>query len=144
MGTGNSGYEISGTAGAADAGYTGGTRSHHSMADNKGALTSKYPITNGYFGSKGSTSNVRRIESDNPISTAADFYGKAAKGGIEKPMPNGKGVMTCLSDGTIITMRRISSSDGSPAVDINISKSNDPAGIKRQKIHFLRRRNEGD
>ena len=67
MGTGSSGYGISGTAGAGDAGYKGGTGSHHSIADNKDALTSKYPLRNGYFGSKGSSSSVdgsnRRIQS---------------------------------------------------------------------------------
>lgn len=142
MGTGSSGYGISGTAGAGDAGYKGGTGSHHSIADNKDALTSKYPLRNGYFGSKGSSSSVRRIESEDPVSTATDFYEEAAKGGVEIALDNGKGVKSEMANGTKITMRPVSSSDGSPAVDINISKSNDPAGIKQQKIHFIWRRDE--
>ena len=144
MGSGSSEYNISGTSGSRDAGYNGGTGSQHSIADNKAGLTERYPLRKGYFGSKGSNSSVRRVESDDPSSTSKDFYDRAAKGGIETPLPNGKGVMTGLSDGTIVTMRQISSSDGSPAVEINISKSNDSAGIKGQKIHFVRRHNEGN
>ena len=102
----------------------------------------KYDFKDGYFGSKGSSSKVRRIESDDPIATASDFYKKATKGGIETPLRNGKGVMSKLADGTIVTMRPASSSDGSPVVEINISKSSGSAGIKQQKIHFVRRRNE--
>lgn len=143
MGTANSGYNISGTTGSRDAGYNGGAGSHRSISDNKDALTSKYPFNDGYFGTRGSTSNVRRIESQNPASTAKDFYEEATWGGVETPLSNGRGVKSEMSDGTIVTMRVTSSSDGSPAVDINISKSSENAGIKQQKIHFVRRRNEG-
>lgn len=105
-------------------------------------LTSKFPLRSGYFGSRGSSSTVRRIEADDPVTTALDFYRTAANGGIEIPLGNGRGVKSELSDGTKITMRLVSSSDGSPAVDINISKSDDPAGVKQQKIHFIRRHHE--
>ncbi|MCF0106641.1 MAG: hypothetical protein HUJ53_07765 [Holdemanella sp.] len=44
------------------------------------------------------------------------------------------------SDGTIITYREVSSSDGSPAVDINIKKSTDSSGVKSQKIHFVKKK----
>ena len=48
--------------------------------------------------------------------------------------------MTEMSDGSIITYREYQSSDGSPVVDINIKKSTDTGGIKKQKIHFVKRR----
>ena len=86
---------------------------------------------------------MRRIESQDPASAAKDFYEEATWGGVETPLSNGRGVKSEMSDGTIVTMRVTSSSDGSPAVDINISKSSENAGIKQQKIHFVRRRNEG-
>ena len=142
MGSGSSGYGIAGTAGSRDAGFSGGTSLHHSLGDNLGLLTSEFPLRNDFFGSKGQGKGIRHIDSDDPITTARDFYMRATRGGIEKPLPNGRGVMTKLSDGTVITMRLISSSDGTPAVDINISKSVDSANVKQQKIHFIRSAHE--
>ena len=53
-------------------------------------------------------------------------------------MENGKGYQTALKDGTIISFRAISSSDGTPVVEINIRKSNTHGDVKRQKIHFVK------
>lgn len=50
-----------------------------------------------------------------------------------KVKPNGAIVMK-MKDGTQISYRETSSSDGSPAVDINIAS---PVRVKRQKIHFV-------
>lgn len=47
-----------------------------------------------------------------------------------------------MSDGTVITMREVSSSDGSPAVDINISRGSGSGSIKGQKIHFVQKEGE--
>ncbi len=58
-------------------------------------------------------------------------------GGIESSMPNGKGKTTRLADGSIISYREISSSDGTSVVELNIKRSTDAAGIKYQKIHFI-------
>ena len=44
-----------------------------------------------------------------------------------------------MADGTIVTWREVSHSDGSSAVDINIKYSNNSGGLKRQKIHFVKR-----
>jgi hypothetical protein len=76
------------------------------------------------------------FNSDNPIKTAKDFYDKASYGGIEKPLCDGKGYYTKMKDGTILSFRMISTSDSSPAVEINIRKSNDYGDLKYQKIHF--------
>ena len=53
-------------------------------------------------------------------------------------MANGKGVYTKMKDGTILSYREVSSSDGTPAVEINVKESNDHGGIKYQKIHFVK------
>ena len=42
-----------------------------------------------------------------------------------------------MADGTVITMRTTSHSDGTPVVEINIAKSKHSGGIKQQKIHFI-------
>ena len=46
-----------------------------------------------------------------------------------------KGCVATLKDGTKITIRKKSSSDGSPAVDINIVS---PGRVKPHKIHFVK------
>lgn len=46
--------------------------------------------------------------------------------------------ITHMADGSVVTMRTISSSpDGSPVVEINISGSTHTGGLKEQKIHFV-------
>ena len=118
-------------------GYKGDTGHHHSISENLPSLTSSYPYHNGYFGKhiKG-REFVRNITSDDPQKTALNFYEKAAHGGIERQMSNEKGVYTKMKDGTILSYRQVSSSDGSPAVEINIRGSNDHGNLKYQKIHF--------
>lgn len=118
--------------------YKGGTTSYHSLSDNLTSTTNDYKLYDGYFGNKGTSSKKKNREIDcaNPIKEAKTFYDKIANGGIEKPMDNGKGYITTLKDGTIISYREITSTVGSPAVEINIKKSTNSSGIKSQKIHF--------
>lgn len=118
-------------------GYKGDTGHHHTISENLPSLTSSFEYHDGYFGEKGQgRSFVRNISSDDPVKTAQDFYDKAALGGIEHQMDNGKGLYTKMKDGSILSYREVSSSDGSPAVEINIRDSNDHGGVKFQKIHF--------
>lgn len=49
--------------------------------------------------------------------------------------------ITRMADGTVITMRKISHSDGTPVVDINIRPSTQTGGVKSQKIHFVQEEN---
>ena len=103
------------------------------------SLKSEYKYQNGYFGDPGQGRDfVRNIKSDDPVKTAQDFYDKAAHGGIKKEMNNVKGVYTKIKDGSILSYREVSSSDGSPAVEINIKQSTDHGDIKYQKIHFVK------
>lgn len=123
MGTGNSSL------------YNGTTGSFResSIQHNVDAMSGKYKIsTGGYFGEKGK--NVRVIRSPDPVTTSIDFYQKIGKGGQIENLPNGKGTKTLLGDGTVIVHRIITSTKGSPAVEISVSGS---PKIKNQKIHFI-------
>ncbi len=121
-------------------GYKGGASYYHNISENMSALQSAYSYSNGYFGTPGRGGvYTRNISSDNPSETANNFYNIAAHGGIEHSMENGKGVTTKMADGTVISYREISSSDRSPAVEINIRKSDNDGGLKYQKIHFTKR-----
>ena len=122
-------------------GYKGDTGHHHTITENLPSLTSSYDFNNGYFGKKGQGRDfVRNISSEDPLSTARDFYDKAAHGGIERQMSNGKGLYTKMLDGSILSFREITSSDGSPAVEINIKDSTAHGDVKYQKIHFVKGR----
>ncbi len=124
--------------------FKGGTNHYHSIRENISGLSKDYPLSNGYFGVKGDSkdNSIRHIESSDPAATAKDFYNKASLGGIEEDIldKNGniKGATTKMADGTIITWRETSSSDGSPAIDINIKHSDNSGGLKGQKIHFVK------
>ena len=124
--------------------YKGAASHYHSIGENVSALSKDYPLSNGYFGTKGDSqdNSIRHIESSDPSATAKDFYDKAAYGGVESEIldknGNVKGATTKMADGTIVTWREVSSSDGSPAIDINIKYSNDSGGLKGQKIHFVK------
>jgi hypothetical protein len=106
---------------------------------NIGKMKNAYPISgSGYFGEKGSSSKVRVIKSKDPIKTANDFFSKISKGGTK--LKNDKNFkISSLSDGSIITMRistKTSRKGKSPAVDINVKKSNIKTTVKNQKIHI--------
>ena len=119
--------------------YKGGARYYHNISENISTTSKFYDYSDGYFGKKSKKKDnwPRIIESSNPLETSKDFYDKIAYGGEEEPLKNGKGYKTSTEDGTIIVYRQISSSDGSPVVDIYIENSTNTGGIKRQKIHFV-------
>ncbi len=125
-------------------GFKGDTGHHHSISENIESIKIKYGFSKGYFGEQSGTNGKidrRNIVSSDPQKTAKEFYDEIANGGIEHKLDNGKGYVTSMSDGTIITWRPVSSSnDKSPAVDINIIYSNDHGGVNQQKIHFVKRK----
>lgn len=110
--------------------YKGGVPSYHSISDNISTLQKSFKFTNGYFGDQGTSNRVRVIYGDNPASIGKEFYDKIAFGGIEKDLSNGKGKITYMADGSIITFRPTTKSDNYPGVNINISKSTDSGCIK--------------
>ena len=120
-------------------GFKGGASYHHTISENLTSLKKSYVFTDGYFGDKGEgRSFTRNIASENPSETAKDFFDKAAYGGLVQHMSNGKGKLVKMKDGSIVSHREISTSDGSPAVEINITRSEGSGGIKKQKIHFVK------
>ncbi len=153
MGSGNSGL-YKGTHGANDKKRTLGLDSSKknavvvsSIKDNiTPSFKRDYGFNNGFFGkeseNKSAGKDVRNISSTNPLKTSKNFYNRLTKGGTEKNIPakskKGKGEMhvIIMPDGATVTYREISSSDGSPAVDINIKYCSSNSGIKSQKIHF--------
>ena len=90
----------------------------------------------GYFGKKGSSVRVRRIESEDPVSMFSEFFATATLGAIDSKI-DGKAVVRKMLCGTIVTGRITSSSDGSPAIDLNIVNSK---YAKSQKLHFVKGR----
>jgi hypothetical protein len=121
-------------------GYKGNSKYYRSIGQNVLIASSKYAYSNGRFGiSSPSTGNkTRNIISDDPLSTAKDFYDRIAFGGIESIYDDGRICITQMADGSVVTMRPVSSSpDGSPVVEINVSGSLHTGGVKQQKIHFI-------
>lgn len=116
--------------------YNGGSPKFHSISDNISNLKKSFKYNNGYFGEQGTSNRVRVIYGNDPAIIGKEFYDKISFGGIQKNLPNGKGKITYMADGSIITFRPTTKSDNNPGVDINISKSTDSGGIKQQKIHF--------
>lgn len=106
--------------------------------DNALELAQQFHLTpGGYFGGKGRGKGVRIISSANPIATAESCYRILGKGGVERVAHNHKGQevrMTRLGDGTLVTYRQITSSQGSPAIEIRLSGGTHK--IHQQKIHF--------
>ena len=120
--------------------YKGNTTHYHSIGQNVMVTAKSYPMRNGYFGvdSPSTRSRTRNIFSPDNLATAKDFYSKIANGGKETIYNHGALRVTKMSDGTYISMRTVSHSDGTPVVDINIEGSKSTGGVKRQKIHFVK------
>ena len=122
--------------------YNGGSPLYRSILDNLVEVRKSFKYENGYFGEKGKNRQVRVIYGDNPVMIAEEFYKKITNGGKVEMLPNGKGKITRMPDGSVIVFRRTTKSDDNPAVNIDISKSTDSGDIKTQKIHFEKRRNK--
>lgn len=117
----------------------GGSKYYRSIGQNILITSSKYPYENGRFGvnSPHTGNKTRNIFSEDNIATARDFYDKISFGGIIKTYEKNI-IVTYMADGSIISLRLTSHSDGTPVVDINITGSSHTGGIKKQKIHFLK------
>lgn len=110
-----------------------------SIGQNVLIASSKYKYANGLFGnnSKHGNDRTRNIVASDNVAAAKDFYDKIAFGGKEQIVSSNMRI-TRMADGTVITMRIKSSSDGTPVVDINIKSSTHTGGVKGQKIHFVK------
>ena len=120
-------------------GFKGNASYYRSVGQNLLSTLSKYQFRNGYFGisSPHGGPRTRNIAASDNMHAANDFYNRIAYGGKEKKHSENMRITT-MADGTVITMRKRSTSDGTPVVDINIVKSRSSGGIKSQKIHFVK------
>lgn len=117
--------------------YVGRKQQFRSFDENLALATTTYPVTNGFFGIKGSSRGVREIHARNHEAVAKDFFNKIARGGILDLRTISGGIVSRLKDGTIVSYRKITSSTNSPAVEIRFRKLNSKFGINDQKIHFV-------
>ena len=112
----------------------------NALYDNLADVTRRFPLAPcGKFGERGN-GDVRIIKSHAPVGTAYEFFNRITSGYVKIrviPYEDGrkKGCVATMKDGTRITIRKKSSSDGSPAVDINIVS---PGRVKTHKIHFVK------
>lgn len=89
----------------------------------------------GYFGSRSTSTNRRNISSADPQATARRFFDIISKGGQRTADVSTGGARVRFADGSNIIYRPVSSSDGSPVVDVHLGSAQ--AKIARfQKIHF--------
>lgn len=95
----------------------------------------KFNENSGYFGDKGSTGKIRRLQCSDPLSSAHDFFAQLTVGGKLSNLPNGKGWRVDMKDGSTITLRD-TSSDSSPSMQLEISREYE-GRVKSQKIHFI-------
>lgn len=102
-------------------------------------MKNHYPYKNGKFGEKGK--NVQVIAAEDLEAASIDFYNKLGAGGKVELLPNGRGTMITLQEGTVITHRINTSKPNSPAVDINVSNSQI---IVSQKVHFIKEEKGND
>lgn len=97
----------------------------------------------GYFGEHGSgcAEDVRTVYTDNdPIEETKILFGKLTNGADIKQDFKGKKWHARLDDGSVITLRiNHPTPEHAPAVMISVRKSKDSAGIKTQKIHFIKK-----
>ncbi len=119
--------------------YKGGAAHFHSIGQNVLITSTSYSYNNGYFGENSvhGGNRTRTIFSIDNLATAKDFYDKIAYGGKEAIVSDNLRI-TRMADGSVVSMRIVSHSDGTPVVDINIKYSADSGGVKSQKIHFVR------
>ena len=122
--------------------FKGNSVYFRSIGQNILLASKKYNYAHGYFGnnSKHGRDRTRNVSSPDNLATAKDFYNKIAFGGKEQII-NSNMRITRMADGTVITMRKRSHSDGTPVVDINVKPSRHTGGVKAQKIHFIKEDN---
>ena len=109
-----------------------GYNNHVAFAGN---VQGNAPKADGDFATNLKGKNARIIKTSTPEATSTDFYNKLGEGGKTEPLANGHGTRTTLPDGSIIVHRLITSTPGSPAVDIKVIGN---SKVKSQKIHFVR------
>lgn len=96
----------------------------------------------GFFGErqKRARTNVRTVYTNgDPAEEAWKMFRKFAGSATIFKYPGRNMWGVSLKDGTKLTLRINYPPGHAPAIQVNVSNSNDPAGIVNQKIHFARR-----
>lgn len=113
----------------------GGYASQGSLAANIAKLAKSLSTDgSGRLGSRGKN-KVRLIVAKNPSKAAKEVFSALKVGGTESKLENGKGQKAVFKDGSRVVFRPVSSSDGSPAVEIIVTQPNRVS----YKIHFVSR-----
>ena len=99
-----------------------------SFVENVEALKSAFNYPDGLGWSLGKGKRLARIETDDPVATATMFASIASRGFVSEVV-NDKGYRR----NTIVGLRIVTSSESSPAVDLNIVGENHV-----RKIHFYK------
>jgi hypothetical protein len=110
--------------------------SSEQVASNFRSLETRFgPPSSGRYGTPGSSKSVRRISSTDPDATAKEFFDIASRGGKVTEIKPGV-YRAKFKNGTYITYRKSSKSDGSPAITINPGEKSQHS-IRPHKIHFV-------
>lgn len=99
-------------------GFKEGIKVYHSITDNIHKLSYKYQYADGLFGTPGNKYPVREIYSSDHINESKKFYDLLSYGGLQTSFTKGKTVnlKTVMADGTIVTYRKTTSTENSPAI----------------------------
>lgn len=100
------------------------------FAENVEVLKSAFDYPDGLDWSLRKGKRLASIETDDPVAVATMFAGMASQGFVSE-IVNDRGYRRRLADGTMVGLRVVTSSEGSPAVDRNIVGENHV-----RKIHF--------
>ncbi len=96
-------------------GYASSPSSAAAFNQNIERLGSKFPRDQqGRFGRPGRRSGVHIVRTPDPGKTAKQFYDTLGSGGVEKPLPGGKGWRSRFDDGSSVVYRPVSGHDSLP------------------------------
>lgn len=100
-----------------------------------------YNEDTGYFGSrlKGKSRDLRTLISDDPIKDARELFRQLSEGGDIVPTDNPHQTLYLLPGGAYVSLRIVTSTEGSPAVEINVKSDKANTKVKSQKIHFIKK-----
>lgn len=74
--------------------------------------------------------------SNSPVKDARELFRQITKGGVKEDILGLKGQAVRLPEGALVTLRPVTSSSGSSAVEINIKETIKVSKVRTRKIHF--------
>ena len=104
----------------------------HGFAENVGNLRDAFGYPDDLEWNLKKGKKLASVEADDPIAAATMFAGIASERYVSEVLRD-NGYIRKMEDGTIVVLRVTTSSDGSPAVDLNIVGES-----HIRKIHFYK------